>query len=83
MRKGKSAQQETNEYFNPKVKNRSNFFLLFFLNFFSPPSGKKGKTGEALEAETPINLVKISGFGRILYLKNFFVKLQKNKRLPA
>lgn len=64
MRKGKSAQQETNEYFNPKVKNRSNFFLLL-----PPPPGKKGKTGEALEAETPINLVKISGFGRILYLK--------------
>lgn len=64
MRKGKSAQQETNEYFNPKVKNRSNFFY-----YFPPPPGKKGKTGEALEAETPINLVKISGFGRILYLK--------------
>lgn len=41
MRKGKSAQQETNEYFNPKVKNRSNFF--FFNTFFSPPQERKEK----------------------------------------
>lgn len=39
--------------------------------FFSPPPRKKGITGGESEDETPINLVKISGFGRILYLKLF------------